>query len=1112
MPDMPIEAAPTRKNSGKNLLRIARQASDSALRSVGLNRKASAKKEAQAASASQAKEAESHHAHDANSHSRYPNHPSGHNDHHHHQQQQGHHIPLFEVELGRNRSLPDIKPFSSDDHRTPARGSSLTNPKTNPGPFRSRQKPQNHLPNQLPNQHHQIATAMSNEPITSMTTADMQGSLQDAYGGTTDDWRQAQQAEQEARERQKLKDSSPTDRSGHISINSVSTLNLPPSNPTVTPPQTSSMSRILLPDRDRFHNNNINNRAFNSGVQASASLQGHDQFVEEPTQENTSLAKATTQPGGILSQLQAATEKGQVIDPITTVWSQKDGGYIQRSNTAPYPLRENRAIAEEEEAESLVGSGQRGPLEYSKSEGYGAASRRDRQQRRVQPQQDQQHLAEEEEEQQQPHNQPHHAGRPSMDQYNDLRHDPSHAPHHQVDQEPLNISRSRAMSHENVVDTNKDLPPTPFRQPTPPGQASSDASSRQHHQQQKGQRLRSDSQSETSRHQHYQQQQHQHRPSARSAGVNGPITSEESVIALSRSMSPPPHRRVSHERNASFSNINLNLTRGASTAGQQQHHHHQTNGGSISNVHKEHVQYGIDMLPLPVIPSPGESLKKNANLGILPQDVLKTLDPTTVQKVITVSVIASRVYKVLALEEVESLRKEQDDLQKYVQTLHTSLNIESRMRDASHSLIRLHESNTNIDAVKASTGQLHATTRKMDKIVQKTQESMERLLVIQRLLLQHESAVLNAGMRRLDGENRELSRTVLELETIRDQEKEEKLKWKKETSQLRIQRASTNHNARGRKSPSDRKSPSGQHLQVNMESSPPPLPTPLAPHNDARLAALEKYMKELNEEISKKDERIGELESQLRMVQVWADDFARSMKANKLGVDQSVDDGSKEDAGGLQKKLTRLQTKIENGFRALEANAYEMKVKAEEAELAKNKALEFTATTLANSSVVTGQQQQQQQQQQQRSRKGIDRPRANNNHIDNQPFTQHNNHSDLNMMLNDSLVELDHQISLTESSSPSTTPDLHDQYHHHHHQRRARSPSVPHQHQQQPVRRLSRSKTSNGGGSSSSLLTQQQQQEASDEQLALGNAQEEIRRLNMMVDELERLIHLKINV
>lgn len=570
-------------------------------------------------------------------------------------------MPHFEVELGRNRSLPDIKPFSSDDHRTPARGSSLTNPRTNPGPFRSRQKPQNQFSDH--HNHHQIASAMSNEPITAMTTtSDIPGgSLQDAYGGTTDDWRQAQQAEQEARERQKLKDSSPTDRTGHMSINSVSTLNLPPSNPTVTPPQTSSMSRILLPDRDRFHNKNISH-TLNSGGPNSASLQSHGQFVEEPTQENTSLAMATTQPGGILSQLQAATEKGQVIDPITTVWSQKEGAYIQRSKTAPYPLRENRTIAEEE-AESLAGSGQRGfgPLEYSKSEGYGAAAtRRDRQQKRVQPPQGQQQLPEEEEqEHQQSCNQRQQAGRPSMDQHIDLRTEPLNIRYQRGDQEPQHISRSRAMSHESAVDTNKDLPPTPFRVPTPPGQVSSDASScqQQDRQQQKGQRLRSDSQSEASRNQHYQHQQQ--RPSARSAGGNGPITSEESVLTLSRSMSPPPHRRVSHERNGSFGHLNLNLTRGASTAGQQHHHHHQGNGGSTINsgVHKEHVQYGIDMLPLPLIPSPDESLKKNANLGILPQDVLKTMDPTTVQKVITVSVIASRVYKVLALEEVESLRK-----------------------------------------------------------------------------------------------------------------------------------------------------------------------------------------------------------------------------------------------------------------------------------------------------------------------------------------------------------------------------------------------------------------------------------------------------------------------
>ncbi|KAG0018899.1 hypothetical protein BGZ82_000311, partial [Podila clonocystis] len=69
------------------------------------------------------------------------------------------------------------------------------------------------------------------------------------------------------------------------------------------------------------------------------------------------------------------------------------------------------------------------------------------------------------------------------------------------------------------------------------------------------------------------------------------------------------------------------------------------------------------MLPLPVIPSPDQTLNKDANLGILPQDVLKTLDPKTVQKAINTSVIASRIYKVLSAEEIESLKKEQHDLQ-----------------------------------------------------------------------------------------------------------------------------------------------------------------------------------------------------------------------------------------------------------------------------------------------------------------------------------------------------------------------------------------------------------------------------------------------------------------
>ncbi|KAF9099056.1 hypothetical protein BGX23_004298 [Mortierella sp. AD031] len=1098
------EAPPIRKNSGKNLLRKAREASDSAFRSVGLHRKSSAKLEALMAEALQSREAELNLAHNATSRTRVQ---QGQNSAHPNDEANDPYcMTKVEVDLSRNRSLPDIKPFSSNDHQTPARGSSLTNPRTNPGPFRNRQKPHNQLEN-LPTNHHQTATAMSNEPISAALSTSDQAPLQDAYGGTTDDWRQAQQAEEESRARQRLSEAGPADR---MSINSVSTLNLPPSSPTVTPPQTMSLSRILLPDRNRSQNNQM----LNSNIQATS----HDQNVEEPTQESTSLAKAEAQTGGILSQLQAATEKGQVIDPVTSFWSQKEDRYIQRSNTAPYPVRETRTIIEEDEAESPVLSGQRelgGSLEYSKSEGYGAASRYNRLQKRVRIQQDQ-HRSDEE---QQPSQQ----------------------------QQQRYLSRSRAMSHESVVDTAKDLPPTPLRS-SPPGHVSIDPAlqSRQQRQlsniqYQNHRRLRSETHPESAR--------QIPRPLARTTGGtgNGAITSEESVLTLSRSMSPTPIRRGSHQRTGSFGH---SLARGASTANRQQ-----PNGPDHGHgVHKERVQYGIDMLPLPVIPSPDESVKKNANPGILPQDVLKTLDPSTVQKAITASVIASRVYKVLSLYEIESLKKEQEDLQQYVQALHASLNIESRMRDASHSLIRLHENNTNIDAVKASTGQLHATTRKMDKIVQKTQESMERMLVIQRMLLQHEAAVLNAGMRRLDGENRELSRNVMELEKTRDQEKEEKLKWKKETSQLRIQSmifpnppgldeyeaasAAGTDGAKGRKIPPGRKSPSGNHRQVVHESSPSPPPLQ---QDDARLAAMEKYMKELNEEISKKDERIGELESQLRMVQVWVDDFARSMKPSKS---EGEEEGQDYERGAtLQKQLVRLQTKIENGFRILEASAYEMKVKAEEAEATKNKALEFTATTLANSAVATGhppQQQPQPQPQPQiqqpqplvgrtrtgRSRAHLHDNNNNNNNNNNggnqrQSFIQHSNeHSDLNMILNESLLELEHQLSLTESSSPSigshtsSTPDLHER-------RGARSPSVTRQGGDMP-RGLARSRQVQQQQQQHHhhqrqqtppppQQQQQQQQGGGKDELALGDAHEEIKRLNTMVDELERVIRVRMN-
>ncbi|KAI8595412.1 Up-regulated during septation-domain-containing protein [Dissophora ornata] len=928
---------------------------------------------------------------------------------------------------------------------------------------------------------------MSNEPITaSKSPSIMSVSTQDAYGGTTDDWRQAQQA---AREREDLKDADLVERSGHTSINSVSTLNLPP---TTTTPTTNlslgrSMSRMLLPDRDRP----------GRGQSSFITGQQGDDNTPEPTQGSTSLAKATVQPGGILAQLQAATEVGQVVDPAMGIRSQ-DGRYIKRSNTTPYSSggENNKTIPEEDESEEV-------PLEYSKSDGYAVASR-NRQQKRAQllKQTSEQQQGSEPNQQQQSRNEPRHQA------FNEqpYQHQQQQQQQQQHHEQQRAISRARAMSNESALDTNKDLPPTPgritgFREQmgrvTPPDHTSS-SHRRVDYRNQTQKQPRSRSESNTERRQ----------PTQHTLPWNTTVAtaSQDYVLSFVRSMSP--NRRKSHERTGSHGQCLP------------------ANGGQ-----KERDRYGIDLLPLPVIPSPAEPFKKT-NVGILPQDVLRTLDSKTIQKVITQSVIASRMYKALSFEELEGLKKEQEDLQKYVEQINMSLAIETRMRDASHSLIRLHESSTNMDAVKAATGQLNATTRKMDQIVKRTQNSMERLLVIQRLLLQHEGAVLNAGMRRLDGENRELSRVVLELEKARDLEKEEKLKWRKEHSQLRIQsmifpnppgledlaaingggsNGASNAAALGseaplriRKSASGRKSPSKAQQQQIKDTSLPPLQQQ---QRDTRLAALENYMKELNDEITKKDERVIYLESQLRMIKVWADDFAGALRV-KIDVDNSPDNvrpyKDSSSSPKLQMQLGQLQARIEDGFRAMEANAHELCIKAHEAEIARNKALEFTASTLANTSIVATQLslarsssssntsadsgeltlpselRSQQQNPYYRQRGPYNRSR-----------TGVNDMSGLNAAINESLLELDQQISSSSSSSISlvssgTPPTSQDGIN-----KGSRTRS--------PVQQRQRSRPRGGAD----------QKQPPQDDLVIGDANEEIRRLNAMVDELERLVKLK---
>ncbi|KAF9115814.1 hypothetical protein BGX27_006245 [Mortierella sp. AM989] len=380
----------------------------------------------------------------------------------------------------------------------------------------------------------------------------------------------------------------------------------------------------------------------------------------------------------------------------------------------------------------------------------------------------------------------------------------------------------------------------------------------------------------------------------------------------------------------------------------------------------------------PSLPTPSDALKKSGSCGLIPQDVLKNMDSKDLKKAIKATVIASRVYRVMTPDQIDILKKEQNELTDFIESMNVSLHIECRMRDASHSLIRLHENNSNLESVKDATSQLQATTRRMDRIFQQIQEAMQRLLTIQRALLQHEGAILNAGLRRLDSENRELSRTVMQLDTARGQEKEEKIKWKKEHNRLKIQSVLF---------------PSTPVQEDFADKAVPSLD--LQQIQQAQLASMETYVKELDDDILQKDEKITDLGNQLQAVKDWANDFQSSIQSRKDAHEEIEKSESEEP---LQTKLQQLQTDIEHEFKETDFLTQELKSKVESLS-------EENSTLVSNSKTLLSPEERPYQ-----SRRAY-------------RIKSHSRQgSDLRMVLQESLLELDRQIQLEETSSrPSST-------------------------------------------------------------------------------------------
>ncbi|KAF9217586.1 hypothetical protein BGZ59_002697 [Podila verticillata] len=425
-----------------------------------------------------------------------------------------------------------------------------------------------------------------------------------------------------------------------------------------------------------------------------------------------------------------------------------------------------------------------------------------------------------------------------------------------------------------------------------------------------------------------------------------------------------------------------------------------------------------------VVPfSSGASLKRSDSVGIIPQDASRSMDQKTLQKVITQASVSSRVYKVMEQEQVDDLRKEQDEIQHFIEALNVSLHIETRMRDASHSLIRLHENNSNLSAVRAATAQLNTTTRKMDQIVQKIQHSMWRLLAIQKMLLQHEGAVLNVGMRRLDNENRELSRNVRHLEEAHGHEKEERVYWKNRHSKLKVQ------------------SILFQELPKNVTT------------NDnlalEKAKETEAYIKELQDEIARRAENEANLEKRLQAVCNWADDFSLAVDVRSpTKLTPTPKESSSSEC--LQERLQRLQTDVEGEFKRLITRVDDWKSIVEAAELTEEVMKNGRPSASSRYSLL--------------DIANLHRLSLNSGSSESREDTVPREGSPLQMILDESLIELERQIFSERSTSS----------------------------------RPSSSTTS----STISFLNADDSDDTSDES-AIADAHNEIRKLNAMVSELE---------
>ncbi|RUP44530.1 hypothetical protein BC936DRAFT_149322 [Jimgerdemannia flammicorona] len=130
--------------------------------------------------------------------------------------------------------------------------------------------------------------------------------------------------------------------------------------------------------------------------------------------------------------------------------------------------------------------------------------------------------------------------------------------------------------------------------------------------------------------------------------------------------------------------------------------------------------------------------------------MMDSMDELFLQLLISQAVIDAKEFEVLTLEEVEDLKKDHINLTTRVANLTTRLSLESKIREAAHSLTRLHATNKKL--AKQANEQLATANRKVDQVATELWKLTQRGSEVQKRLLQHMAGALALGVRKLEEE------------------------------------------------------------------------------------------------------------------------------------------------------------------------------------------------------------------------------------------------------------------------------------------------------------------------------------------------------------------------